>query len=802
MTAVAAAQQPPTSGIATDYQQLQQPTLTQSALAEEAVLHWGALQFTLHRGTIALAAALASPSGSRVMTAVFRGSGTLAVAPPDTPQGPIEAAQMRMFSGHAPLSENFSIAIFHFSDAAAFQAAFGSSLHFHPAAPNAALTAAARDRAHDIEQDGLRLDARALLALDRTPSRWLQADLDTDHHGWIEARYDPLDGEEVQVSRWVESTAYDDNVTDDEWTHFGDAGEPVPEPAPYTLSDYAIQLNIPGNLDIQSHASFTVTARTPTRGLLLTLDSNLRLTAASAAAGGAHPEAVEWLQPRDPGRTPEPLYQGNWLYLRLPQPLAAGASTRVTIDYHGKHVVTNVGAGNFFAQSEGWYPLVPFGPVEQRANFQLQFTLNHKYTLVATGEPTSDVRHGDTQTSSWHSAAPLTFAGFAFGDYKAYDQNLPLPGGQQVKLEVAVNNQPDDALQAFNVLSSMANPFTLPAFGTLSMKNQAPRALSQVGAALQLMTAFFGPYPYDRMTVTDIPGDYGQGWPGLLYLSSLSFLDSTQQHVLGLPANVLDQLSDTFRAHEVSHQWWGHKVGWASYHDQWLSEGFANFSGVLFQQAEDGPAAATTTLQHWKDQLEYKNRMGRLTVNDGPLWLGLRLESSQDAAGYRTIEYDKGGYVLWMLRAMMLDHDQKVPDARFIAMMQDFTSTYDNRDATTADFQKIAEKYMRPVMDLDGNHSLDWFFREYVYGTAIDKITFKDQVTPDAGGKTAHLQVTVDNPQGWEGLLPISVWQGKREARILLQVHGPRSSATIPLPFVPTKVEANQHADMLVDVDQ
>lgn len=35
-------------------------------------------------------------------------------------------------------------------------------------------------------------------------------------------------------------------------------------------------------------------------------------------------------------------------------------------------------------------------------------------------------------------------------------------------------------------------------------------------------------------------------------------------------------------------KWWGHAVGWASYHDQWLSEGFAEFSAALFLENTGG----------------------------------------------------------------------------------------------------------------------------------------------------------------------------------------------------------------------
>jgi hypothetical protein len=795
LTLVASAQQPPpAAALAADYQALLQPTLTQQAVMEATPLQWGPLHFNFARGTLALGAAVEG----REMTAVFSGRGTLTVAAPNA----IESAQMKMFSGQAAIAETFTAAVFHFSDAAAWQAALGAGAHFRSAAVAPAIAAIASDRAHTIDQDGLGSGARALLALDRAPSRWLYADLKTDNHGWVEARYDPLDGESVMISRWVESTAYNDNVTDDQWTHFGEAGQPDPAPPPYQLTDYDIQLTIPHNLDIQSQTSFTVTARAAMRGILVQLDSNLRVSEASAAVGGATPAPVEFLQPRDPGRTPGPQYIGDWLYLRLPQPLAAGASARFTVLYHGKNVVTKVGAGNFFAQSFGWYPTNDFGPVIQRTDFHLHFTLDHKYTLVATGEPDGTQHQGDQQVSNWRTPQPIDFAGFAFGDFKVSTGNVRLSDGRQVKLEVAVNKEPDDDIAIYNLIGQLGDPLITPPTGVINLTSLAPQAMAQVGAALQVMTAFYGPYPYSSLIVTDVPGDYGQGWPGLLYLSSLSFLDPTQQHFLGASSAWMDELSDKFRAHEVSHQWWGHKVGWATYHDQWLSEGFANFSGVLFQETTNSESAAVTSLERWKRNLKNKNNLGHPIESDGPLWLGARLSSSQDAGGFRIIEYDKGGYVLWMLREMMIDHGQKVPDAAFIAMMKDFTSTYNNRDASTADFQKIAEKHMRPFMDLDHNHTLDWFFREYVYGTGIDKITFRSKITPDAGGQGAHALLTVANPSGWVGLLPIYIWHGKKVERVMLQVHGPQTTANVPLPFVPTRVIANEYDSMLVDVDQ
>src|SRR5205823_5914097 len=71
----------------------------------------------------------------------------------------------------------------------------------------------------------------------------------------------------------------------------------------------------------------------------------------------------------------------------------------------------------------------------------------------------------------------------------------------------------------------------------------------------------------------------------------------------------------------------------------------------------------------------------------------------------------------------------------FQAMMQEFVKEYMNRNASTEAFKAIAEKHMTPQMDLGGNHKLDWFFREWVYGTSIPRYKFEPEVTATPDGK-------------------------------------------------------------------
>lgn len=85
--------------------------------------------------------------------------------------------------------------------------------------------------------------------------------------------------------------------------------------------------------------------------------------------------------------------------------------------------------------------------------------------------------------------------------------------------------------------------------------------------------------------------------------------------------------------------------------------------------------------------------------------------------------------------------DRQTGDRRFKETMQDFVKTYTNSAATTEDFKAAVEKHMTPEMDLDGNHRLDWFFNEYVYGTALPTYNMESSFEPAADGMNFHFKL-------------------------------------------------------------
>jgi aminopeptidase N len=333
-------------------------------------------------------------------------------------------------------------------------------------------------------------------------------------------------------------------------------------------------------------------------------------------------------------------------------------------------------------------------------------------------------------------------------------------------------------------------------------------ALDQTRAQMQVCTAFFGRAPYDIVNITEQPNfSFGQSWPGLVYLPISAYIDSTQRWMMfGHIDTKFTGFVQEVTPHEVAHQWFGHGVTWASYHDLWLSEGFAEFAAGLFLQQAVGAKWQKDYIDFWERQrvrILEKNNFGVSPNDAGPLWLGLRLLSPRSAQAYQGDTYSKGAYVLLMLRSLMYD-DRAPGDNReqpFIDMMHDFMETHHDSPASTESFIAIAEKHMTKQMDLQRNGHLDWFFDEWVYGTQVPHYDFKYQLQPAEGGKirirAEITQSAVD--EHFAMLVPVFGDFGNGMVRLGQLAIAGNSSRTVD--FIvdrqPKKVALNAYKDIL-----
>jgi hypothetical protein len=165
----------------------------------------------------------------------------------------------------------------------------------------------------------------------------------------------------------------------------------------------------------------------------------------------------------------------------------------------------------------------------------------------------------------------------------------------------------------------------------------------------------------------------------------------------------------------------------------------------------------------WSDQRQLlldKNREGRRPIDVGPVTLGYRLNNARTGFDIgRRLLYPKGSYILQMVRFMLQDRGKGDPDMPFKELMRDFTRTYTNRVASTEDFKAMLEKHMTPEMDIAGNHTMNWFYDEYVYGTDYPSYKFEHSFsTDDKGDQVLNFKLTqADVNKDFVMLVPIYI---------------------------------------------
>jgi hypothetical protein len=800
------AQTPLPSGTATVWNSLLAPAMdpTKSAHVENVTIVRDVVRITLLDGRLQLA----QPVNGVVFGAVFHGAGRVEATPPNA----LEGQQLRLFTKQDKLNMTFTEATFSFTDG--FLDEVSKQVKWQPGGPAADDLYANRQK--DRENIGAEYLPRLFKSVsspNRERTAYFLADLKTKEKGWVEVRYDALQPEEMRIGRWADLGAY---RVHDVWMNFPAGGRDFrhvyDDPAArqdFLIPGYQINTHLADNADLNATAKATVQPRYSGEPILLfALDSNLRVSSVKDSQG----RSLEFFQARE--RKERSQSYGDYVAVALKEPTQAGQDQVLEFQYGGKHVVVKVGSGNFFCQSFGWYPTAfasepGVDAFAFRSNFDLTFRNPKKYSLVATGNKVSDTIDGKELISNWKSDIPLATAGFAFGDYKITTEKVG-----EVTVQVYANREPDDLLSSIqkafdNPLSDLARGPGGSHMSTVSLGNLTPAALGktisiETANTLRVFESYFGPYPYKQLAVTNIIGSYGQGWPGLLYLGWFTFLDSTQQHELGLKNQV--GLTDFFRGHESSHQWWGHRVGWKSYHDQWLSEGFAEFSGKLYVQYRQNQKEFLTQFRKDKELLNAGDIKSHQIDSLGPIWMGQRIRSSETGPGsYQDLIYSKGGYVLQMLREQLVDPRNQDSDHLFKDMMKDYCKTFDNKPASTEDFKSIVEKHMTRNMDLDGNHKMDWFFNQYVYGTGIPHYAFHTSLDATADGKT-HVKGEITRagvPDNWKDVIPLYAHVGDKTMRIgTLSVTRPKEPLDLTLPLKVDRLSINDHEDLLAEVKQ
>jgi hypothetical protein len=715
-----------------------------------------AIHITLEDGTIAFTQDVMG----KITGAFFEGDGEVLLAPPND----VERKSMSLFTGMAILEERFSTAYFRFNDDTAAQLQPGFRAPQDAAEFVARWNDTARVLAH---ADAMRLLSTFSTMLPRAAAataygyattvndsadRLLHARLQGNKLGAFDIFFDATAGEQVEAGQAKSSV--DGNLYFNVWTSFAieEAGarkapvqdtppilleETGPHEDPVRVRNYVVSARVkpPKELDAEVRMQLEV-LRGGSRSLVFELSRYLQIQSVEAEG-----KAVEFIQNPAVEGTQLDRSGNDLVAVVLPEPAQKGRKINLRFVYAGE-VLAEAGPGLLYVGARGnWYP--NRGLV--MADFDLTFRYPPGWTLVATGKPVpvSTQNAGEDQVSRWLSERPIPVAGFDLGKYvRAATQ----AGNVMVETYATAGVErdfPKSPPQAIEPISPPVRPGIIPPTGLIPLApSPARNAMSVAEATAQSIRYYaqhFGPFPYSKLALTQLPGRDSQGWPGLIFLSSYAFLTAEESETLHTSAS--HTLDHQIPAHEAAHQWWGDLVTWSSYRDQWFSEGLANYCSLMMLQ-EKNPAAFRQIMEKYRQDLVETDKAGNIPKDAGPVTLGNRLLSSQFPEAYRIVTYGRGTWLFHMLRSMMQDAAQQRNESKppgeeepFLRSLRKLRERYQGKTISTRQLLSVFAENLPASLHYEGKASLDWFLDGWVNGTSLPKLELQAvKFAPKANG--------------------------------------------------------------------
>lgn len=414
-----------------------------------------------------------------------------------------------------------------------------------------------------------------------------------------------------------------------------------------------------------------------------------------------------------------------FLWVKCIRPLPAGESAQLTFYYRGK-LIERRNDWFFIKSPRNWYP--KDDAHRGWAEFDVTYHYPKNFQFAAAGNRVFSETRNDMAVSRWVSPRPISDASFNIGFFK--EHKIAHETFPPVTVYMAETGHRELAHQ-------------LAQQGIGSGTHMLKKVAEDVAGSIRFFQNAFGAAPDSHFYATEIPYLHGEAYPGLITLTWQTF---------HLESEAGD--NEIFRAHETAHQWWGIGVDFKTYHDQWLSEGFAEYCGWWYFQE----VVKKRDKNEKKFYKMLENRRKEITGNRdyffgkgkkaGPIWLGYRTLSSDTPGDYTLIIYKKGAWVLHMLRSMYLDLNS-MSDRRFMALLEGFYRKYYRQKASTQDFQAFAEEFT--------GEELDWFFKQWVYGTDIPEYQFAYTILPAEDGQFRALGQVSQSGVGEDFRMPVIV---------------------------------------------
>jgi hypothetical protein len=713
--------------------------------------------------TLTAGTAFVTETAAGVTAMTFRGRGAVAFAPPDA----AEQGQLRLFAGAPVLETTFDAAFFRFNAAEFASRVTTAGLTPGPARP--ADVARADEIFRDRAGKAYNVDVGAL-----TPDRWsleppgggLVADFNTRRHGWLTYARSPGEPEDVSVvdrarGRTIAVYPSAERVAERGRSFNEDDG------VVYDVQHHAIDLAFdPARLWVSGRSRLTVRVAAPLTGtFVLRLAQPLAITAVSSPALG------ELLALRVVGQSS--------VIVGLSSVVARGTDVTLDVAYNGRldpqaldreaidpsadvpqqeppaEVPMILPEPRFlYSNRVYWYPQAE---ISDYATASLRLTVPAAYQVVASGTLVESALVRD-------DGGPREAAG-AFVRRVEYLADRPvrylscvisrfLPGGRQRVPMPAVAPPSPSAGATTGTPEALA----LEVVATPRTGGRSRAAAPRVAAMLGYFASLIGEAPYPDFTLAilddNLPGGHSPAYFAVFHQP----LPTTPYSWASDPVSLEPVYAHFFLAHEVAHQWWGQAVGWKNYHEQWLSEGLAQYFAALYAGADRGSALVDELVERMRASAEPQ-------LSQGPISLGYRLgHLKSDSRVFRALVYNKAAVVLHMLRRLAGD------EAFFRAL---------GRYYRAARFRKAGTDELRAAVEAETGRSWARFFERWIHGTSVPRV----RVGWRPGGAADRIVITIEQVgEVFDVPLRLGVHDvGGRTSAVEVGLREPIAELTVPV---------------------
>ena len=236
------------------------------------------------------------------------------------------------------------------------------------------------------------------------------------------------------------------------------------------------------------------------------------------------------------------------------------------------------------------------------------------------------------------------------------------------------------------------SPVPVSYYVPMSEGKFAEKAFSPAIPTIITFSNLVAPYPYKKLALIVGATKFG----GMENANTIVFSPNYFNNFTTAPGRSkkfdIPKSTEDVDAHEIAHQWFGDSVTESTWADLWLSEGFATYFAGLFLEKNEGPDVFREYMRgNAKSYLEYEKKR-RAPIHD------IQTEKLFDLLNPNN--YEKGGWVLHMLRGML-------GDEAFFAGIRSYYDKHKDSTATSEDLRAALEKA--------SGRDLKSFFDRWIY---------------------------------------------------------------------------------------